>query len=295
MTTILNRYNLSILLLLIALGLGYHNMPLKASSPRLTAETLNRTLFNSSLYTTIQSHWFADVPTGSTTPTPDAVKRWFFNPNEAEKASFDNTCRTAFGPALEAISPRYLPLPLFKSWTTERELANSIAAPFLQEINPKIHNENQAASNALSLILLLDQMSRNIFRTNQAVIYSHFDRLSRALLHIILTTQPRLDLHPAYRHSPVFRTWFYMPLVHSESLNDHQLFETIITELRGEMAAKGDEEAVKSIDMNLDFEARHKTIIERFGRYPYRNEVLQRQSTEEEEEWLANGGERFGT
>jgi len=80
-----------------------------------------------------------------------------------------------------------------------------------------------------------------------------------------------------------------------ESLNDHQLFETIITELRDEMAAMGDEEAVKSIDMNLDFEARHKTIIECFGRYPYRNEVLQRQSTEEEEKWLADGGERFGT
>lgn len=43
----------------------------------------------------------------------------------------------------------------------------------------------------------------------------------------------------------------------------------------------------------LDFEKRHKVIIERFGRYPHRNQALGRVSTPEEVEYLENGGETF--
>lgn len=44
----------------------------------------------------------------------------------------------------------------------------------------------------------------------------------------------------------------------------------------------------------LDYEKRHKVIIERFGRYPHRNQAIGRESTKEEIDYLENGGETFG-
>ena len=42
------------------------------------------------------------------------------------------------------------------------------------------------------------------------------------------------------------------------------------------------------------WQKKHYDIIQQFGRYPYRNKVMERESTQEEEEWLKNGGETFG-
>ena len=47
------------------------------------------------------------------------------------------------------------------------------------------------------------------------------------------------------------------------------------------------------IEGNLDFELRHKAIIDRFGRYPHRNAILGRESTAEEIEFLAGPGSSF--
>lgn len=54
------------------------------------------------------------------------------------------------------------------------------------------------------------------------------------------------------------------------------------------------QDAFKSFLSNTyDFEKRHKVIIERFGRYPHRNQALGRQTTADEKEYLENGGETF--
>ena len=47
------------------------------------------------------------------------------------------------------------------------------------------------------------------------------------------------------------------------------------------------------LEQNLDFERRHKVIIDRFGRYPHRNAILGRASTPEELEFLAQPGSSF--
>jgi uncharacterized protein (DUF924 family) len=73
--------------------------------------------------------------------------------------------------------------------------------------------------------------------------------------------------------------FLYMPYMHSESLTIHeaavQLFSTPM------------------LANNLDFELRHKKIIERFGRYPHRNGILERRSTAEELEFLKQPGSSF--
>lgn len=284
-------YIATVVILVIALILGYKHMP---SPP---GPGLNKAIFNPRLYSRIQSLWFAEVPAGATIGGEASVKKWFYNPNADEKAAFDKTCAQEFGHALEEIGPKRLRLPPFVDFTVERQMASNLASPLMSEIDPSSDDltTETAASNALSLILLLDQLSRNIYRSDQAVIYSHYDRLSQALIHHILATQPRLDLIPKYRNFPVYRTWFYMPLMHSEHIEDHALFKSLVTSLKEDVAKQGDEAAVKNLEQQHDFEERHVKIIEQFGRYPYRNKVLGREMTEEEKKWMEEGGDRFGT
>ena len=70
-----------------------------------------------------------------------------------------------------------------------------------------------------------------------------------------------------------------MPFMHSESLAIHEIAVELFSS--------------NGIPANLDFELRHKKIIERFGRYPHRNNVLGRQSTAEELEFLTGPGSSF--
>jgi len=79
--------------------------------------------------------------------------------------------------------------------------------------------------------------------------------------------------------SPVERSFLYMPYMHSESLLIHE----IAVDLFQRNGIKG----------NLDFEFRHKNIIETFGRYPHRNSILGRVSTAEEIKFLKQPGSGF--
>ena len=70
----------------------------------------------------------------------------------------------------------------------------------------------------------------------------------------------------------------YMPFMHSESLLIHDIAVDLFTRNRPE---------------NLDFEMRHRAMIERFERYPHRNQILGRISTAEEIEFLQQPGSSF--
>jgi uncharacterized protein (DUF924 family) len=88
----------------------------------------------------------------------------------------------------------------------------------------------------------------------------------------------------------VERMFFYTPLQHAESseVQDESVaaYRRLLTEapqeLRDPFAA------------TLRSAVNHRAIIERFGRFPYRNRALGRVSTPEEQQWLGKGGERFG-
>ena len=284
-------YIFTVVILVVGLILGYSQMP--SSTP----PGLNKAIFNPRLYSHIQSLWFAEVPAGATIGGEASIKKWFYNPNAEEKAAFDKTCTKDFRHALEEIGPKRLRLPPFVDFTVERQMARNLASPLMSEIDTSSSDlsTETAASNALSLILLLDQLSRNIYRSDQALIYAHYDRLAQALIHYILASQPRLDLIPKYRNFPVYRTWFYMPLMHSEHIEDHVLHNSLMASLKEDVGKQGDTAAVEHIENQVDFEKTHVTIIEQFGRYPYRNEVLGRETTEEERKWMEEGGDHFGS
>ena len=81
------------------------------------------------------------------------------------------------------------------------------------------------------------------------------------------------DMQPAERH------FMLMPLMHSESRKIHEAAERLFARYTTPYA--------------LDFELKHKVIIDRFGRYPHRNEVLGRESTAEEAGFLLEPGSSF--
>ncbi len=128
---------------------------------------------------------------------------------------------------------------------------------------------------ALALTLLFDQIPRNIFRGSPRAFAT--DGRALAVAHQAIDDGHDVAL------PLVLRRFFYLPFEHSERLEDQQ--RSVVLN-RAATGGPGGQEAV-------DYALRHLTIIERFGRFPHRNEVLGRTSTAEEQSYLENGGERF--
>lgn len=136
------------------------------------------------------------------------------------------------------------------------------------------HWVDDGARGALAVILLLDQFTRNLFRDSARAFAG--DAAALAIARDLVATGGDARLAPVER-------WFaYMPFEHSESMADQR--ESL--RLFGALAALGLAEP-------LAWAQKHFEVIERFGRYPHRNEVLGRNSTAEEIEFLRQPGSRF--
>ena len=123
----------------------------------------------------------------------------------------------------------------------------------------------------LAEIIVLDQFSRNIYRDKPEAFAC--DSLALALAQEAIATELHHSL-PTDR-----KAFLYMPFMHSESKVIHQTAVTLFSE--------------QGLEFNLDYEVKHKAIIDRFGRYPHRNQVLGRSSTKEEIEFLKQPGSSF--
>ena len=125
-----------------------------------------------------------------------------------------------------------------------------------------------SAEGALALLLLLDQIPRNVFRGSGHAFAS--DGLARHYAERALAAG-----HDA-AFEPELRAFFYLPFEHSEDLADQQrsvaLFEVLGNQTYTQYALE------------------HRRVIERFGRFPHRNRALGRINTAEEQAWLAAGG-----
>ncbi|KAI9725818.1 MAG: hypothetical protein M1828_002447 [Chrysothrix sp. TS-e1954] len=258
--------------------------------------SLPRTVFNRTLYNRIQTLWFSNNDTAPDKPT---YERWFGLVPE-KKVAFDAECRSVGLAALKELGPSTYPLPPFQDHKADRLDAARLSAPLRDLIKKAPEEQEEPYTVGLSLILLLDQLPRNIFReaSEQGIIYSHYDRLARTLSYSI--AQPGsdiadLDLSPAWRMNPTRRLWWYLPLMHSESLEDHDLLVSRTTPLRDELQATRDEPALKYTMQSLNYEERHSAILRQFGRYCHRNGPLGRETTAEEKQYLEGGGDTFGT
>jgi len=140
---------------------------------------------------------------------------------------------------------------------------------------------------ALTATILLDQFPRNIFRGTGRMF--DFDRLALDLAKRVVRLGTDRNAQLAEAYGPAARAFFYLPFEHSETMQDQEeavrLFESL----------QKDYLTMPLMSGFLKYAHDHKSIIERFGRFPHRNELLGRTSTPEEDAFLAEGGETFGT
>lgn len=251
---------------------------------------LDRSIFNQSLYDDLRSFWFEGLPEGSiSAPMPLLQRWWGFNRTEEEKAAFDDECRARYGPALESIGPSRLSLPPFKSFDDDVGQASVISAPFLRDVKEaKQESGMKAADIMLSMVILLDQMPRQIYRdaAGLRLVYGHYDRLIFSLMRSCLTMNPSPIDHEAWKGKPVFKTWILMPFIHAEHAPTHQIHLAKIQKLRKECEESEDEDALSYCEKAEKAGVEHREPVEKFGRYPHRNECLGRKSTPEEDEYL---------
>ena len=262
-----------------------------------TPKTLDSTLFNGRLYRRILALWFDDLPRPASAPPFSLMQRWFgINLSLEDKAAFDTSCRALAEEPLLSIGSEQFPLPAAASGSHD-SVDETIASPFASHLQPdnRVAPAAQLApeETALALILLLDQLSRNCFRAEARHCYQHYDRISRAILRNLVIPQG-LDMSERYRDSPPWVVWFYLPLMHSEDLRDHDFLSKKLEDLKKRMDEKGDQEAADYVKNTMGFEQRHRVILERFSRYPHRNKVMGREHTNEEEKYMNEGGESFG-
>lgn len=135
-------------------------------------------------------------------------------------------------------------------------------------VNGELDRWMQSANGALALMILLDQMPRNIHRgTAQA--YAG-DEHARKLAHLAIGEGFDRQVDESLRQ------FFYMPFMHSESMGDQERATELFQDMPGNDADK--------------WAVHHRHIIEQFGRFPHRNAILGRKSTPEELVWLDKGG-----
>jgi uncharacterized protein (DUF924 family) len=133
----------------------------------------------------------------------------------------------------------------------------------------------------LAYIVLLDQLSRNIFR-GTAEMYAGDDRA-------LETARQALEAGDDKRLAFDERCFLYMPFMHSEALADQERCVALFTALAEEV----DPALRPSAEYSLDYAVRHRDIVARFGRFPHRNGILGRDSTKEEIAFLKEPGSSF--
>ena len=121
---------------------------------------------------------------------------------------------------------------------------------------------------ALALVIVLDQFPRNMFRDDALTFSSDAQAREVARRAIAHGADQRVD--------PTLREFFYLPFMHSEHLPDQLHCVALFRSIEG--------------SENLDYAEEHADIIRRFGRFPYRNRVLGRETTAEEQAFLDAGG-----
>jgi len=142
----------------------------------------------------------------------------------------------------------------------------------------ELDNWSQSPRSRLALIIVLDQFSRTIHRGTAQAFAQDRKALRLALEGIEVG-------HYAALETPWEKTFFFLPLGHSEELANLDR----AVNLAEELVKDAPQERRGMLEFSANQARGHRDVIARFGRHPHRNEVLGRQSTAKELEYLAAG------
>jgi len=154
----------------------------------------------------------------------------------------------------------------------DERVTQDFAAVHAAATRAELYPWRESPRGRLAEVIVLDQFSRNIYRGRaQAFAWDH---LALVLAQEAVRTGAAVALD-----EPMHRGFLYMPYMHSESPLIHEVALQLFDE--------------PGLEEQLKYEKRHREIIRRFGRYPHRNAVLGRESTEEELAFLEEPGSAF--
>ena len=198
--------------------------------------------------------------------TPDTIRKYWFG------AALEDAAVTARERAR---------LWWSKNPESDDEIRRRFESWIIKAGSGELDNWASNPQDRLALILLTDQFPRSIYR-DLAKAFA-FDSKALSLAH----TGIDAGFDAALR--PLEKVFFYLPLEHSESLADQKRSVSLFQKLVDD--ASPDQKP--TFAEYLDFAARHRDIISRFGRFPHRNKALGRISTSEELSFLQQPGSGF--
>jgi len=158
-----------------------------------------------------------------------------------------------------------------KDEALDREIEQRYGDLHADAVAGKLYEWRESAMGRLAEIIILDQFSRNIYRDKPKAFA--WDGMALVLAQEAVRTGVDQELD-----SPE-KAFFYMPYMHSESMAIHTLALRLFDQ--------------PGVEFNLEFEIKHKAIIDRFGRYPHRNDIVGRESTSEELAFLTGPDSSF--
>lgn len=166
--------------------------------------------------------------------------------------------------------------------TVDDEIRSRFGPLVSRACNGTLADWQATPNGALALILLLDQFTRNIHRGTPDAYLG--DAAAFEIVNEAIDRNLDRNLHP------VARIWLYHPFHHAEQIDAQDRGLALLnTVLRS-----APDPWHPYIQRSIKGWTRHRDIVARFGRFPHRNRVLGRQSTDEEHAFLAADGESFG-
>lgn len=163
-----------------------------------------------------------------------------------------------------------------KSEATDRQIAECFGPLIEQALRGELETWAAEPHSALAHIVLLDQFTRNTFRDTPRA-FAGDKRALAAAMAMVGSRQDEALL-------PVQRVFVYLPFEHAEGIVMQEEALRLFTRLVAE---------APELQNMLDYAQRHHDVVQRFGRFPHRNEILGRQSTTDEIEFLKQPGSRF--
>jgi uncharacterized protein (DUF924 family) len=195
--------------------------------------------------------------------TNEVLSFWFADP-QTGLANFDQWRKAWF----------------IKDAAFDQQMRDRFLPTYEQAAAGKLDCWQESPAGSLALVLVLDQFPRNMFRGDPKAFATDHKALG--------TTQGAIAKNFHQQLKPLQQLFLYLPLEHSENL-EHQnqcvaLFHRLIADHPG---------LGKEFEDTYSYAVRHQAVIERFGRFPHRNEILGRETTPAEAEFLKQPGSSF--
>jgi uncharacterized protein (DUF924 family) len=193
------------------------------------------------------------------------ILQFWFGPRPYTLAAVQQHSRFWFG---SARAPELIP-------QTDELIRERFADTVQAAAAGELRSWDSSPRRRLALILVLDQFSRHCYRGQGQAYAQDHAALSLSISGMQFGADAALD--------PIERIFFYMPLQHAESLDVQDESVAAFRRLLSEAPAELRDFFTDSLRAAVE----HRYLIERFGRFPYRNAALGRENNEREADWLS--------